>query len=382
MFDSFVSFVRTLYGTDEFIPLHEPRFWGKEKEFILECIDSTFVSSVGKFVDEFEQEIARFTGARHAVAVVNGTQALFVALKLIGAQQKTEVITQSLTFVATANAIHYTGAAPIFVDVDKETMGLSPEALTDFLKANTYCKGGKCWNRDTGKQIVACVPMHAFGHPCRIQEIQAICNEFGVKLVEDAAESLGSYVDGIHTGRFGELSSLSFNGNKIITTGGGGMILTDNEMLAKKAKHLTTTAKVPHPWEFIHDEIGFNYRMPNLNAALGVAQIKQLPGFVKKKRELAQVYRNFFSELGVVFIEESENASSNYWLNVIQLDNRHQRDEFLEYTNKQGVMTRCLWTPMHQLPMYHRCQRGDLENTQFFYERIVNIPSSVRIPEQ
>jgi perosamine synthetase len=378
MFDSFITFVRELYKTEEFIPLHEPRFSGKEKELTAECIDSTFVSSVGKFVDEFEREIEKFTGVGHAIAVVNGTQALLVALKLVGAEHETEVITQSLTFVATANAIHYTGATPIFIDVDKETMGLSPDALKIFLKTSTSCKDGKCWNSKTGKQIVACVPIHTLGHPCRIKEIKSVCDEYGIKLVEDAAESLGSYFDGTHTGRFGDLSTLSFNGNKIVTTGGGGMILTENENLAKHAKHLTTTAKVAHPWEFNHDEIGFNFRMPNLNAALGVAQMKQLPGFLTNKRELASLYNDFLSDLGLTFIREPENGSSNYWLNAILLDNRQQRDDFLEYTNQNGVMTRCLWTPMHQLPMYRNCQIGTLENTQYFSDRVVNIPSSVR----
>jgi perosamine synthetase len=379
MYDSFISFVRELYKTEEFIPLHEPRFSGKEKELTAECIDSTFVSSVGKFVDEFEREVEKFTGVGHAIAVVNGTQALLVALKLVGAEHETEVITQSLTFVATANAIHYTGATPIFIDVDKETMGLSPDALEIFLKKGTSCKDGKCWNSKTGKQIVACVPMHTLGHPCRIKKIKSVCDEYGIKLVEDAAESLGSYVDGTHTGRFGDLSTLSFNGNKIITTGGGGMILTEDENLAKHAKHLTTTAKVAHPWEFNHDEIGFNFRMPNLNAALGVAQIEQLPGFLASKRELASLYNNFLSDLGLTFIRGPENGSSNYWLNAILLDNRQQREAFLEYTNKNGVMTRCLWTPMHQLPMYQHCQTGALKNTEALFDRVVNIPSSVRI---
>jgi perosamine synthetase len=377
MFKDTIDFIRSLYQTDDFIPLHEPRFSDQEKKLVLECIDSTFVSSVGKFVDQFERDIEAYTGAKHAVAVVNGTQALFVALQLSGVQRDTEVLTQSLSFIATANAIHYTGAEPIFLDVDKDTLGLSPKALQIFFEQKTVQKEDKCWNKKTGKEISACVPMHTFGHPCRIEQIAKLCKAFNVTLVEDAAESMGSIVSKKHTGLFGKLGILSFNGNKIITTGAGGMIITDDNYLAKKAKHLTTTAKVPHPWEFIHDEIGYNFRMPNLNAALGVAQLKNLSGFISKKRILAKKYEVFFKDKKFYFIQKPENCKSNYWLNAIQLNNFEERDLFLKETNEQGIMTRTIWRPSHLLPMYQHCQTDNLLNTQFLYERIVNIPSSV-----
>jgi perosamine synthetase len=377
MFQDIVDFIREIYRTDSFIPLHEPRFLGNEKKYVNECIDSTFVSSVGKFVDLFEEKFAAFVGAKYAVAVVNGTQALFMALKVAGVQNGEEVLTQSLTFVATANAISYLDASPVFLDVDIETLGLSPQALLSFLEKNSYQQDGQTFNKTTRKRIAACVPMHTFGHPCMIAEIQKICQAYHIPVVEDAAESLGSTYQAKHTGTFGALGVFSFNGNKIITTGGGGMLVTDDEAIAKRAKHLTTTAKIPHAWEFNHDEIGYNFRMPNLNAALGVAQIIQLPEFLENKRELAQIYDKYFAELGITFIKESKKARSNYWMNAILLDNRQQRDDFLKYTNDKGVMTRCLWTPMHQLSMYQGCQRGPLENTLYLYERVVNIPSSV-----
>lgn len=377
MFKDTIAFIRSLYQTDGFIPLHEPRFSDQEQKLVMECLDSTFVSSVGKFVDQFERDIENYTGAKHAIAVVNGTQALFVALQLAGVQRDTEVLTQSLSFIATANAIHYTGAEPVFLDVDRDTMGLSPESLQLFFEQKTIQKENKCWNRETGKEVSACVPMHTFGHPCRIEAIAKLCKKFNVALVEDAAESLGSFVSDKHTGLFGKLGILSFNGNKIITTGAGGMIITNDEHLARKAKHLTTTAKVPHPWEFIHDEIGYNFRMSNLNAALGVAQLRQLPGFLNNKRAVAGKYSRFFEQKKCNFIQEPEACKSNYWLNAIQLSNLEERDLFLKETNEKGVMTRTIWRPTHLLPMYQHCQTDDLTNTQFLYERIVNIPSSV-----
>ena len=379
MFEKFVSFVQSLYQTKDFIPLHEPRFWGREKKLLADCIDSTFVSSVGKYVDQFENEIKKYTGSRNAIVVVNGTQALFIALKLSGAQDNTEVITQSLTFVATANAIHYTGANPIFIDVDKDTMGLSPIALKAFLQENSYKKDGTCWNKNTHKQIVACVPMHTLGHPCKIKEIKQICDEHKLILVEDAAESLGSLYQEQHTGTFGTFGIFSFNGNKIITTGGGGAIITDDSELAKRAKHLTTTAKVDHPWEFNHDQIGYNSRLPNLNAALGVAQLEQLPSFLKKKKMLAEKYESFFKTKNIDFVKQPKEALANYWLNSILLENQQQRDSFLEYTNSKNVMTRGLWTPMHLLPMFKDCQQDDLANTDFLYKRLVCLPSSIQI---
>jgi perosamine synthetase len=378
MFESTISFIRDLFPKEDFIPLHAPQFDEKEKELLCECIDTTFVSSIGKFVDLFEQKIIEFTGAKHAIATVNGTQALFLALKLANVKRDTEVLTQSLTFVATTNAISYTGAIPIFLDVDRDTLGLSPEAMSDFLKNNTIQKKGVCWNKTTNKQITACLPMHTFGHPCRIEEIKQLCEKHNVFLVEDSAESLGSYYKKMHTGRFGKLGIFSFNGNKTITTGGGGMIITDDKDLSQKAKHLSTTAKENHPWEFIHDEIGFNFRMPNINAALGVAQIEKLPKYIKNKRELAQMYKDFFASENIEFLNEPKDCLSNYWLNTVILKNKTERNCFLKVTNEKEIMTRCLWKPMHMLPMYQQCQTGKLENTEFLYERVVNIPSSVR----
>jgi perosamine synthetase len=372
-----VDCIRSVYKTDSFIPLHEPRFSGNEKKYLNECIDSTFVSSVGKFVDEFENKIASYTGVKYAVATSNGTSALHISLLISGVESGNEVITQPLTFVATCNAISYCGANPIFVDVDKDTMGMSPVALKDFLKANTIVKNQQCVNKSTGNIIKACVPMHTFGHPCRIDEIQRVCKEWYIALVEDSAESLGSYYNDQHTGTFGELGIISFNGNKIITSGGGGCILTNDEELAKKAKHITTTAKESHKWEYTHDLVGYNYRMPNLNAALIVAQLEQLEGFLKSKRSLAKSYEEFFNGSDIQFVSEPENSRSNYWLNSIILKNKSQRDLFLDETNSQGVMTRPIWTLMNKLPMFKEAQCGNLTNSEWLEECVVNIPSSV-----
>lgn len=381
-----INFIRSIYGTNDFIPLHEPRFWGNEKKYLEECIDSTFVSSVGKFVDQIELEIAKYTGAKKAIAVVNGTAALHIALKLVGVEPETEVITQPLTFIATANAISYCGAKPIFLDVDKDTMGLSPKALLKFLKENTIwdSKSNKRLNKSTNKQITACVPMHTFGHACRIDEIVEICNEYGIPVVEDSAESIGSYYKGKHTGTFGKVGVLSFNGNKTITSGGGGMIITDDEELAKLAKHLTTTAKIPHKWEYRHDMVGYNYRMPNINAALACAQLEQLDGFIEKKRELAKKYTDFFSvkqlnnpSIQPQFFIEPKNSYSNYWLNAVIFENREERDSFLKETNENGVMTRPIWTLMNKLEMFKDCYTDGLENAEWLEDRVVNISSSV-----
>jgi len=372
-----VDFIRSVYKTDSFIPLHEPRFLGNEKEYLNECIDSTFVSSVGKFVDEFEKKIASYTGAKYAVATNNGTSALHISLLISGVESGDEVITQSLTFVATCNAISYCNTVPIFIDVDKDTMGMSPVALEAFLKENAIIKDQQCVNKSTGNIIKACVPMHTFGHPCRIDEIQRICKEWHIILVEDSAESLGSFYNNQHTGTFGELGVISFNGNKIITSGGGGCILTNSEELAKKAKHITTTAKEPHKWEYTHDLVGYNYRMPNLNAALIVAQLEQLEGFLKSKRFLAKSYEDFFNDGNIQFVSEPENSKSNYWLNSIILKDKIQRNLFLDETNSQSVMTRPIWTLMNKLPMFKEAQCGDLTNAEWLEERIVNIPSSV-----
>ena len=379
MFEKTVQFIQEAYNTTEFLPLHEPLFFGNEKKYLNECIDSTLVSSVGKFVDQFEEMVAEYTGAKYAIATVNGTAALHIALKLVGTDENSEVITQPLTFIATCNVISYCNAKPIFVDVDKETMGLSSQSLKDFLVLETIQKEGACYNKTTGKKITAVVPMHTFGHPCKIDEIAVICDEYRIALVEDAAESLGSYYKGRHTGTFGKVSAFSFNGNKTITTGGGGMIITDDEALAKYAKHLTTTAKVPHPYEYIHDEIGYNYRLPNLNAALGCAQMETLETILKSKRELAEQYIDFFSREDMHFVSEREDAKVNYWFNTIILKNKEERDLFLKETNDSGVMTRPIWALMNKLDMFKECQCADLSNALWLEERVVNIPSGARL---
>lgn len=382
-FSSIVQFIRDIYKKPEGnIPLHEPRFVGNEKKYLAECIDSTFVSSVGKFVDRFEEMAREYTGAKKAVVCVNGTEALHMALMLSGVMEEDEVITQPLTFIATANAIRYTGASPVFVDVDRDTLGLSPDSLEGFLSEyGEMRKDGRCWNKRSGRRISACVPMHTFGHPCRIEEIITICGRYNIAVIEDAAESIGSKYRDHHTGTFGKFGILSFNGNKTITTGGGGMILTNDEDLGKKAKHLTTQAKVPHPWEYLHDHIGYNYRMPNLNAALGVAQMEMLPYFIEKKREVAGAYKTFFDKSGITFIAEPADSYSNYWLNAILLENRQERDHFLEFTTARKVMTRPAWRLMHKLPMFTGYQVYHLDNAQWLEDRLVNIPSSVPLNE-
>jgi len=378
--NNIINFIQKTFNTKEFLPLHEPRFIGNEKKYLNDCIDSTFVSSVGKYVDMFEKQFAKKVGSKFAIATVNGTSALHISLILADVQKDDEVITQALTFIATCNAIDYIGAKPIFIDVDLNTMGLSPESLKNFLETNCVIINNQCINKTTNKIIKACVPMHTFGHPCKIDEISEICNEWNISLVEDAAESLGSYYKGQHTGTFGKLAAFSFNGNKIITSGGGGVIVTNNETLAKKAKHLTTTAKVPHPYEYVHDEIGYNYRMPNLNASLLVAQLEQLDKFIESKRDLAIKYNNFFiNEDTINFIKEPENSESNYWLQAILLKDKEQRDNFLEFTNKNGVMTRPIWTLMSDLKMFKNCQYDNLINSKYLEQRVVNIPSSVII---
>lgn len=374
-----LSFIRKTYKIEEgFIPLHIPTFRGKEKEYLNDCIDSTFVSSVGKYVDLFEKKVAEFTKAKHAIVCVNGTNALHLALLLTGVQQNDEVITQPLTFIATANAISYANAIPIFVDVDKDTMGLSPKALDIFLKENTEIKNGECWNIKTNRRIKACMPMHTFGHACRIDEIVEICNKHHIEVIEDAAEAMGSTYKGKHLGTFGKIAVISFNGNKIMTTGGGGMLITNNDEIAKHAKHLSTQAKVPHAWEYVHDEIGYNYRMPNINAALGVAQIEQLPSFFENKRKIAEEYATFFEDKNIAFFKEREDEVCNYWLNAIILENREQRDLFLKESNENGVMTRPIWQLMNKLTMFKDCPKGELINAEWLEDRVVNIPSSVR----
>ncbi len=378
MYKNITDFIRNIYKKDDFIPLHEPKFFGNEKKYVNETIDSTFVSSVGKYVTQFEEMVAKYVEAKYAVATSNGTSALHIALKLVGVDETTEVLTQPLTFIATANAISYCGAKPVFIDVDRETLGLSPKKLEEFLQENSFQdEDNNCINKATKKIIKACVPMHTFGHPCEIDKIVDICNRHNIEVVEDAAESLGSYYKDKHTGTFGKVGVFSFNGNKIITTGGGGMIVTDDEVLAKRAKHITTTAKVPHTYEYIHDEIGYNYRLTNLAAALGVAQMENLDIFVEKQRELAQIYEEFFKDSDIEFIKEPKDAKSNYWLNAVLLKDREERDEFLKFTNKNGIMTRPIWRLMNKLEMYKDCQCDDLSNAQWLEDRVVNISSTI-----
>ncbi len=361
------------------VALHEPRFVGREWDYLKECLDSTFVSSVGKFVDRFEANLAAFTGAKRAVAVVNGTAALHVALLLVGVKPGDEVLVPALTFVATANAVAYCHATPHFVDSEDRTLGLDARALREHLRATTEQRNGLCVNRATGRVIRAMVPMHAFGHSCDIEALLSVASEFGIMLVEDAAESLGSYVGGRHTGTFGRFGTLSFNGNKTITTGGGGALLTNDEALGARAKHLTTTAKQPHRWAFMHDEVGYNYRMPNLNAALGCAQLEQLPAFLKDKRRLYEAYARRFEGLaGVRLVKEPAGCTSNYWLQALLLDEDQSplRDAVLAATNDAGYMTRPVWTLMHRLPAFAACPRAALPVAESIEQRLINIPSS------
>lgn len=403
-----IDFIRSLYPNRDFIPLHEPHFGGNEKKYLADCVDSTFVSSVGKYVDRFEEMIRDYTGAKYAIATVNGTAALHVALKLAGVQQGDLVITQPLTFIATCNAISYCGAEPVFVDIDRETLGMSPESLEAWLAANTVTEDGACYYNGVHelhefhelnkvadrksrqiseisvisgqKKISACVPMHTFGHPCRIDRIIDICNRFHIPVVEDSAESIGSYYKGQHTGTFGKLGILSFNGNKTITTGGGGMIITNDDELGPLAKHITTTAKKPHPWNFEHDMVGFNYRMPNVNAALGCAQMERLKDILENKRNTAHVYRDFFSQVAEIeYIPEPSDTISNYWLNVILLKNLEEREEFLKQSNDNKVMTRPAWILMNELEMFNSALTANLSISQEISEGLVNIPSSCRM---
>ena len=379
MFNEFIDFVRKIYGTKKVIPLHEPKFIGNEKKYLNQCIDTTFVSSVGKFVDKFEKKIAKYTGAKYAIATTNGTSALHISLILAGVGQNDEVITQPLNFVASCNAISYCKAKPIFIDVDRFTMGLSPDALKSFLEKNTKIQNKKCINKKTKKIIKACVPMHSYGHPCRIDEIKKILKKYYIFLIEDAAESLGSFYKNKHTGTFGKLGILSFNGNKIITAGGGGCIITNNKIFAKKAKHITTTAKVSHKCDFNHDMIGYNYRMPNLNAALLLAQLENLSYFIKNKRNLANKYKLFFSKNKYNFFIEPKNSKSNYWLNTIFLKSKKERDKFLFITNKNNIMTRPVWKLMSELKMFKDCECIKLKNAKYLQDLAVNIPSSVKL---
>lgn len=387
-FKEIVDFIRSLYPGRDTIPLHEPVFIGNEKKYLNDCIDSTFVSSVGRYVDLFEKKIAEYTGAKYAIATVNGTSALHIALMLAGVKPGDEVITQPLTFVATANAIKYCGADPVFIDVDMDTMGLSSEKLEHFLKHNTKVKrinsclpAGKAstlqlFNSSTSRPISACIPMHTFGHPCRINDIVEICNKYNLPVIEDAAESLGSFYKQKHTGTLGQSGILSFNGNKIITTGGGGMIITNDERLAKRAKHLTTQAKLDYKLESDHDEVGYNYRLTNIQAALGVAQMESLPRILEKKREIALHYDSFFSGTAIEFIREPGNSRSNYWLNTISFSNKKERNGFLEFSNSAGIMTRPVWKLMSELDIYKNCYFSNINNAEQIANQLVNLPSS------
>ena len=376
--DSVISFIRDQYKTENFIPLHIPRFGGNEKKYLLETIDTTFVSSVGAFVDRFETMIQTISQTQKAVAVVNGTAGIQVGLRLVGVQSGDEVLTQALTFVATANAIAYLNASPVFLDVDLDTMGLSPKAVADFLEEFGDLRENGCYNKKTGKKISACMPMHTFGFPVHLDELIAVCDAWKIPVVEDAAESLGSEYKGKPTGGFGKVGAFSFNGNKIVTSGGGGVIVSNDLSLGEKGKYLTTTAKIPHPYEYVHDEMGYNFRMPNLNAALACAQLEQLDGFLDNKRKLAKEYQSFFDTNGIKFRTETPETKANYWLMCVELENKAERDLFLETTNASGVMTRPIWQLMYRLPMYAHCQRDENVNAEFLEERIVNIPSSVR----
>lgn len=379
-FSQIASLIKALFPGQEFIPLHAPKFIGNEKKYLLDTIDSTFVSSVGAYVNRFEDMMCEITGAKHAIAIVNGTNALHMALLLADVERNDEVLSQSLTFIATCNAISYIGAKPVFIDVDNDTLGLSATALANFLAENAEIKtDGFSYNKTNGRRIKACVPMHTFGFPCRIDEIAAICEKWNICLVEDAAESLGSYYKGQHTGVFGKIGTFSFNGNKTVTCGGGGALVTNDDELAKRAKHLTTQAKVAHPWAFVHDEIGYNYRMPNLNAALACAQLEQLTAFVADKRALASLYELEFKKLAIPFFKELPEAKANYWLNVIMLEDKEEREAFLGYMNSNGVMSRPVWELMHRLPMFSDAQCADLSNSEWIADRLVNIPSSVRL---
>jgi len=379
-FEAIANFIKEQFPRQDFIPLHVPLFIGNEKKYVMETLDSTFVSSVGAYVDQFERMMCEITGAPYAIALVNGTSALHMGLLLAGVKAKDEVISQSLTFVATCNAISYIGAHPLLLDVDKDSLSLSPDALSAYLKKNAELKpDGFTYNKLTGKRIKACVPMHTFGLPGRIDEIVSICDAWNIIVVEDAAESIGSYYKGKHTGCFGKIGTFSFNGNKTVTCGGGGAIITSDEELARRAKHLTTQAKTLHAWAFLHDEIGYNYRMPNLNAALACAQLEQLPKFVENKRALAGIYQDKFPEWNLHCYKELPDAKANYWLNAILLKDSDERDKFLAYMNSNGVMSRPVWELMHRLPMFKNEQRGSMENSEWIADRLVNIPSSVRL---
>jgi len=378
-YSEIINHIKSLHPKTDFIPLHAPIFRGNEKEYLIDTINTTFVSSVGAYVDRFEVMMTEITKTQKAIAVVNGTSGIQVALQLVGVKNNDEVLTQALTFVATANAIAYNNAHPVFIDVDLDTMGLSPKALQTFLEQYGELRENGCFNKKTGRKIAACLPMHTFGFPVHLNEIITVCNQWKIPVIEDAAESLGSEYHNKPTGSFGDVAVFSFNGNKIVTAGGGGAIVTNNVALGDKAKHLTTTAKTTHPYEYFHDEIGFNYRMPNLNAALACAQLEQLNDFLNDKRNLAQQYAAFFENKGIKFRTETPNTKANYWLMCVELENKKEREFFLKQTNDAKVMTRPIWQLMFRLPMYQDCQKDEQVNAIFLEDRIVNIPSRVRV---
>jgi len=380
MFERILEFIRNYYSQPQgFIGLHEPRFVGNEGKYVLDAIDSTFVSSIGPYVDRFESMLREYTKSSHAIATVNGTAALHMSLLLAGVKRNDLVITQAMTFIATCNAISYIGAEPVFVDIDERTLGLSAEKLKFFLKENTRIKNNECFHHPSGKRIAACVPMHTFGHPVQLNEIVDLCFEYGIPLIEDAAESIGSKYHGKHTGSFGLMGAFSFNGNKTITCGGGGAIITQDDRIAKLAKHLTTQAKIPHPWEFAHDRVGYNYRLPNLNAAMACAQLELVDRFIDSKRNLAKQYKQLFESTHLSFIDEPEGTFSNFWLNAVLFKDRPERDAFLQYSNDRKVMTRPVWQLMSKLEMFKKCISGDLETALETEDRLVNLPSSALI---
>ena len=378
-YNHIIDQIRELHNTrEDILPLHEPRFLGNERKYVMDCIDSTFVSSVGQYVIDFEEKIKAYTGAKYAIAVVNGTAALHLSLILAGVKSNDLVVTQALSFVATANAIKYTGATPYFTDVDRETLGMSPKALRKFLD-HVEVRNNIPYYIPTGQKVGAVVPMHTFGFPCEIDVIADLCSDYNIPLIEDAAESLGSIYKEKHTGTFGLLGAYSFNGNKTITSGAGGIIVTNDDTLGPLAKHLSTQAKQPHKWEYKHDMLGYNYRCPNLNAALACAQLEKLEDFIADKRELAGKYKVFFQSENIAFIEEPEHTRSNYWLNAILMESKEERDLFLQVTNEAGVMTRPVWALLHRLEYLKDSMYDSLENSLYIEDRLVNIPSSVRI---
>ncbi len=378
-YNHIIDHIRELHNTrEDILPLHEPRFLGNERKYVMDCIDSTFVSSVGQYVIDFEEKIKAYTGAKYAIAVVNGTAALHLSLILAGVKSNDLVVTQALSFVATANAIKYTGATPYFTDVDRETLGMSPKALRKFLD-HVEVRNNIPYYIPTGQKVGAVVPMHTFGFPCEIDVIADLCSDYNIPLIEDAAESLGSIYKEKHTGTFGLLGAYSFNGNKTITSGAGGIIVTNDDTLGPLAKHLSTQAKQPHKWEYKHDMLGYNYRCPNLNAALACAQLEKLEDFIADKRELAGKYKVFFQSENIAFIEEPEHTRSNYWLNAILMESKEERDLFLQVTNEAGVMTRPVWALLHRLEYLKDSMHDSLENSLYIEDRLVNIPSSVRI---